>query len=93
MPSLMAKSLPTIVTFDIASGPLPMRVKFLMGAVLRPSSTSHATVGTNTKSPLEMSTCPPLKDSQYTPCLTVPRISSGSDSPLARKVVVMRGIG
>ena len=49
----------TLVTLDKVSGPFPIKVTFLTGAVTRPPSIRYASVTENTKSPLEMFTCPP----------------------------------
>src|SRR5581483_10320409 len=80
-PSDSSKSFPTMVTLDSASGPLPMMFTFFTGWVTCPSSIRYPSVTENTKSPLLMFTCPPLKALQYSPFLTERMISSGVDSP------------
>ena len=53
--------LPIIVTRVSASGPLPISVAPLTGAVSRPSSICQASAMLNTNLPLVMSTWPPPK--------------------------------
>src|SRR5690606_3299664 len=55
-PLSSARSLPTMDTLLIASGPLPIRVAPLIGAVMRPSSIRYASLVENTNLPLVMST-------------------------------------
>src|SRR5581483_10562885 len=58
-PSDSFRSVPTIVTFESVSGPLPISVTLRTGAVTWPSSIRYASVTENTKSPLLMFTWPP----------------------------------
>ena len=76
-------SLPTMETRVSASGPLPIRVAPLRGAVSRPFSISQAWLALNTNLPLVMSTWPPPNCAAYTPLFTERMISSGSWGPFS----------
>src|SRR5207245_9002466 len=59
IPACSFRSWPTRVTRVSASGPLPMSVAPLTGAVTRPSSIRYASLAEKTNLPLVMSTWPP----------------------------------
>ena len=76
-PSSSFKSLPTIETRVSTSGPLPIRVAPLIGAVICPFSMRYASDAEKTNLPFVMSTCPPPKLTAYTPFFTERIMSSG----------------